>query len=246
MSSRKTAIISALGALFVVAVVPSVVGANPLEPPWIYEVVQDGENVEVTIRHTYLNVGLEGPGPGEEELTLVRYSEDDGSLRVLFERRLFSRDSDGVQCDDWYCPEHDEDGCAADPDSCFDCDDDDTPECPVGEACVSNGCESVEIDDCVPPGSQTYGIYVWQGGEYVNCDWDEHLEVFQVEDVGQDCPVHEDTFECVDLPGGSGDELEPGGGGCSTLPSRAAGGMTALMLLIGLGGFLFSRIRRRR
>jgi len=218
--------------------------ANGLEPPWINELVQDGQNVEITINHTYLDVGYEGPGPGEEELTLVRYSEDDGSLRIVFERELFTRETAGVQCGDWTCVEADEEGCSEAPETCFDCDEDESVECPDGIPCVSNGCRSVEVDDCVAPGAHTYALFSWYDGEYIDCDWADRVDIV-VTNVGQDCPAYEDNFECIDLPN-SGDDPTPGGRGCTIAPTRTAGATTSVMLLIGLAVLLISRFRRPR
>lgn len=192
--------------------------------------------MEVTINHTFVHSPL-----GREEVTLVRYSEEESSLRVLFERRVFEEDSEGVECDPWACPGEDEEACSADPSECSDCDQDGTPECPGIASCVSEGCKSVQIDECVPAGRHTYALFTWLNEEYINCDEDEVQAVeIQVDDVGQDCPRYRDEFECVDMPW-YGD-----GSGCSVAPSRTTGGLSAAMLLIGLGGFLFSRIRRRR
>lgn len=240
MEKQVATVLLAFAGMLAVLLVAPVAESDPLEPPWIHELVQQGQSVEVQIGHTYLDVGYEGPGPGHEELTLVRYSEDDGSLRIVFERESFTRETDGVQCGDWTCVEPDEDGCGEAPENCFDCDEDDAVECPNWVPCISNGCQSIEVDDCVSAGLQTYALFSWYDGEYFNCDWTQRVEI-DVADVGQDCPAYEDDFECVDLPDRASENS-----GCSMVPARAAGSMTALMLLIGLGAFWVSRVAGRR
>ena len=150
--------------------------ANDGTPPKLFELIQEGQDVAVTLEI----VGGGEPGTGEE-YDLVREGAS-GEVDVLVGESLDSSDaaSSEVRCRGGW--DYAED-CAENPDDCLDCDEDGVPECPLE---YDGWCETAYyfevIDSCVPAGGTTYTLSA-DGWSF------EDSESIDVVDSGEECTV---------------------------------------------------------
>jgi len=147
--------------------------ANMSYTPWVHELNQVGQDVEVTVQVFEESDVLLGedeiPMPGfDSQYTLVRWSAGSGDV-VLLEDHVFAPE-DAFEVTEFECHTWNiwyDDGCS-DPAWCDDCDGDDVLEC-YGFCAVAY--RFLVVDHCVPPGDAMYGIRtpechsVWAEGE---------------------------------------------------------------------------------
>ena len=111
--------------------------ANMSYSPWVHEIIQNGNDNEITVQifgeTTWVNGGGE-PLPGAEaKYTLTRMSTE-GSAEVFKDRQFDPAKAEEVTdfgCQRWELEESSHpDECTDYPEYCEDCDGDGTPECP--------------------------------------------------------------------------------------------------------------------
>jgi len=193
--------------------------ANDGTPPELFALMQQGQDVEVTLEI----VGSGEPGLGEEYDLVRDGSGGEVDLLVGEQLQAESAVSSEVRCRGGW---DDSEACADNPDECLDCDDDGVPECPLE---YDGWCETVYyfevVDYCVPAGETTYTFAAdgWAFEDSLSID---------VVDSGEECTV----------PGG-GD-----GDGCSVVGLGRSGpgvGPALIILVVGLA-LLRSSPRTRR
>jgi len=193
--------------------------------PEIYTATQQGQDVNLKL-HVYSDFD-------EDDLaTFVIYlarNTHGCSLSLLDEHRFSIGDAIATltACSS-FLPEEEMEICEESPESCFDCDEDGTPECP--EICKAKFTFEV-IDECVPPGEAEYVLaYVWSDEEDGPYRADELL--IQVENTGDPC-LGADAESCsVAAVGGA-------------RPGAAITTILFLLGLTGLGTWLRNRLARR-
>jgi len=199
---------------------PWTASANDGTPPWIFELVQQGDGVEIT-----LAIVSNGEPGMADSYTLTRTGPE-GNATVV-EDRVFTADDAELTQGECRGGGSGDVVCTTQPEECIDCNDDGTPECddPDGE----NWCDTVNyihiVDGCVPPGQAEYRLHAdgW--------DSNDDTETITVDDVDQDCSDGDDSS-----------------GGCSasgSSPSNPALIVSLLMLALGLAATRFGSTRRR-
>jgi hypothetical protein len=209
-----------LVSLIAVLVVPASVSANMSTTPWIHEIIQNGQEVEITfsvfedsseervLEHWNPNVDSDGiPFPDlSNAYTLERFGEDDNDWGVIFEDRIFSaQDADLVT--DYTCqfneiaPDID---CGPKNDGCIDCDDDDIAEC-RGFCAVAY--RYTVVDSCPPPGNKYYRVNTPEAeihmGEIMNDSFDRlGLAAASVSQSNASC-IEEESSNCSVASAGS-------------------------------------------
>lgn len=150
--------------------------ANDGTPPRIQDLVQRGQDVDIT-----LSIVDEGEPDLSVPYTVTRTGSD-GEEADVVDGQTFSTgeaDSNGGPDCRWWEGE-DPAFCTADPGACVDCDGDGTPEC-------YGWCETawyfVVTDACVPPGTTTWTLLADQGGSLDALD-EKSLDVT---DAGVEC-----------------------------------------------------------
>jgi hypothetical protein len=204
-------------------------------PPKIVELAQEGQEVTVELR--FVHPGGE-PGMGTE-FDLTRTGPE-GEL-LVFENQAF--DPAEAASREPFCHLSDEWGelgstqyCETYPDDCTDCDEDELPECPVGQPGFLADCAEhlfyEIVDECVPPGQTTYVLAPLSS--YWPSEGTKSLEVVE---SGEEC-------EAADEDDGGSDS----GSGCSVAGVGAGSGAatTAIALLMGLLGGVALRQGRNR
>jgi hypothetical protein len=154
---------------------PGRLSANDGTPAKIYELMQDQQDVVITLAI------VEGGEPGFNEDYTVTRSGPTGERTVVDDEQF--DDADVVDSErrcrgGWNAEEQ----CAEVPDECEDCDDDGVLECWVAE---DGWCETVNyvevVDRCVPPGETDYELTAEDWG------WFDDEESIDVEDTGASC-----------------------------------------------------------
>jgi hypothetical protein len=210
----------------VISLCSGAAAANDGPAPEIFELLQQGEGVRVTLS---LADGGE-PGMGDP-ISLTR--ETDQGEVDLFEDQAFGS-GDVVESYSACVGMEDEEWCAANPDDCDDCDGDEVLECSL----IDGWCDTfnhVEVlDECVPAGMATYTV--WEPFGTTQIDYDSAS--IEVEDVGQECGTGSDSDADSDADTDAdsdtdGDADSGGGddGGCSVV-TPGAGSSPAVVLAV--------------
>lgn len=199
--------LSILAGATVLLASPDDVTADEGMPVSFYELVQQGESVEITFDYDSIFAD-----PSGTYALLLERTDEDGTHVLLDYESLNAGDvvdTSPGSClygeDEEYCQENE----------CYDCDGDSVDECP-GDCVYTH--YYLYTDGCVPAGWVTY--HVEGQGSY----WPDSAQI-EVEDVGQDCPD----------PAGEG--ADGGDSGCSVSSvgeQLPFGGLVLFMLAIGL------------
>jgi len=197
--------------------------ANDGQPPEIFELIQQGQDVTVT----FGILDPFGEPDIDQEFDLIR-SGPEGSVKVLDAQVLDPADG---EMGELHCHNHDfEDEttfCQENPADCEDCDGDSVAECPTVApsliACAGYLTFEV-VDECVPPGETTYILQTPDNdSQYMRGEGSR-----TVEESGEECS------------GEDGDETDDGAAGCSV---TGVGGRDAVPIaiaaLMGLLGLAF-------
>jgi len=160
--------------LMIVFAAPDISFADTPPPPRIESLVQQGQDVQITIR-------LAWPGNcwaySDEACTLTRMMG--GLTKDMFVDRVFSEEA-ASGSGEWCHPARsNEVYCSKNPSECLDCDGDDVPECDTDNCNVEFYFDIV--DQCVWPGEVTYTI---KAG---NADEQSGPRDILVEDTGDEC-----------------------------------------------------------
>jgi len=190
----------------IIVFMPLIASANDGTPPWIYDLTQENQDVQVT-----LAIVQEGEPGLEQSYTLLR--AQGSSSKAVFSDHIFGIEESfdmEVSCRWWQGedPQH----CIDYPEECIDCDGDETPECYgwCDHAFLFN-----VLDSCVPPGSTHYTLCTDDN------EWPEDEADITVNDSGVECP-DDDSGAADDDTGNddtndddtSDDDSSSGGGGC--------------------------------
>lgn len=217
--------------------------ANDGPVPDIYELLQQGEGVVVTL-------SLADAGePGIGDPISLRRETDEGEVD-LFTDQAFGV-LDAVESFGDCTGTEDLEWCAQNPDNCGDCDGDEVLECVLWnpETEDEGDCYNFNLievlDECVPPGMATYIVYETM----YSMDVDYDSASINVEDVGQECDpgsdsdvdsdVDSDSDADSDSDSDSDSDADSGGGddgGCSVVGAGAGFSVGVLgSLLLSLG-----------
>ncbi|MDD5308369.1 MAG: hypothetical protein PHU25_13695 [Deltaproteobacteria bacterium] len=219
----------ALGALLA----PAAARANESYSPWVHELIQKGQDVEITVQvfeDASIELAQGVPLPDLSSRYRLWRDYDVGS-ETLFKDRVFTAE-EAINVPSYGCqvpPDFDMSECEESPEVCVDCDSDAVPECP-GFCAVAY--QFLVADECVPPGEW----YYWMSTP----EADEHGLYYEGEGLGFTNTVVKNTGDpCLDQPAAdSGPALDGSSGtGCnvSGLGSpRGQGVLFVLMLGIGL------------
>ena len=225
--------------LIVCAALPATARANDGTPPWIFELIQQGDGVAITL--AVVNDGEPGMA---ESYTLTR--TDSSGSSTVFENRHFTEDDVELSQGECRGGGAGDEQCDTHPEECIDCNGDSVPECYDPED--DNWCDTVNyihlLDECVPAGDAEYAL------REVTSSWDEDTETITVEDVGQDCSGGDgdgDVDADADGDGGADADADADGGEIVTTEGGSSGGCVAAasgpsdpallvsLLMLGLG-----------
>jgi len=156
-------------ACLVVALLPALSRADADGGPEIFELVQNGQDVEITITFDDQNIL-------KDDLYSLERSSDNGDS-LIFEDRHFTTD-DAVSSEDGCFHTGDPEYCEDNPGMCSDCDGDDVEECD-GDCYTLYFFEF--LDECVEPGLVRYFLE--------NSERPLREKSLDVEDTGDDCWV---------------------------------------------------------
>lgn len=211
--------------------------ANMSYSPWVHELNQVGQDVEVTVQvFEDASIDLvegEMPLPDlDSTYTLTRGGHQPGT--TLFEDRTFSAE-EAFEVTDYGCQSFEPgldsvepDFCQNYPESCVDCDDDSEPEC-YGFCAVAYRFEV--LDECVPPGSWYYAMSTPESEQHGLFHEGEGLGSTNtgVQDTGDSCLDDDDSGCSVSGVGGD----------------AGAGPVTAAVLVLA-GLIALARSRRKK
>lgn len=156
------------------ALLPAVALADVGPTARIWEMVQEGQGVDLT-----LAIPDDGYLLVSDPHTLTR--ERDGREVTLFAGRVLAESTEDAA---WYthvCVSYSsETDCGETPEDCFDCDGDGAPECPLDAYCDYYALFDY-LDDCVPAGEATYTI-----ASDVQ-EYSSGSDTIAVEDTGESC-----------------------------------------------------------
>ena len=148
MSSRAYPI-----AVLALALAPAMASANDGTPAWIHALIQEGDDVKITLR-----IADNGEPGIHDEYTLTRKGAGDPVV-VVQDTSYGDVDATSIEGE---CrgSSDDSEHCTANPGDCIDCNDDSVVECLNGEN--DGWCEDAYyidiVDDCVPPGETEYEL----------------------------------------------------------------------------------------
>jgi hypothetical protein len=191
---------------------------------WIQSLSLSGQDVNVEVGTDSKNLGL------PYDLSIVRENEDGDSVTGI---NVLLTEDDAYEKTLWACSGYSVDPpvCEGDPASCYDCDEDDIPECKY--PCMYRYYYFLLSDECVQPGTWSY-LYSDVFGDYeksilVTNTGDSCLDV-GTSDVDSDADADSDGSSCSVASAGS--DHEPGG--------------LVALLLFCVGGLALAVSRRRR
>jgi MYXO-CTERM domain-containing protein len=207
--------------------------ANDGQWPEIYELVQQGQDVEITLslwpsEGTEINWDCYPGDPFDNDANVIRRAEGTDEYLVVLEEYRLTEELEPTGQSPRYCHEPDVEFCAAN--DCEDCDGDEVPECP--DLCCYKDLYTV-VDECVPP-----GLYVYQSVDDLGSLDLVNQESIEVVDAGTD--------ECDPADGGDADEDSGEDCGCSAPGGTALNPLALVMLALGIAAILIDRRRRQR
>lgn len=237
MKEEKLLFVAVVAVVVFAVAAPRAASANMSYTPWVHELNQVGQDLEVTVQvFEDASIDLvEGEVPLPDlgsTYTLVRWGSKPGT--TLFEDRAFSA-GEAFEVTEYGCQVWDPtidsaepDFCQNYPESCVDCDDDSEPEC-YGFCAVAYRFEV--LDECVPPGEWYYSMNTPESEQHGLFNEGEGLGSTNtgVEDTGDPC-------------------LDDGDSGCSVSGVGAQaplGALALFMLAIGLAAARMGRSKNR-
>lgn len=155
---------------------PTAARANDGTPPWIQDVVQEGQDVDLTLAI------VDRGEPGLSSTFQVIRTERDGEETVVMDDHVFATSEASSSADPtcrWWDDENPAD-CEDEAVGCDDCDHDGTPEC---DGWCQTAWYFVVTDTCVPTGDTSWTLATVEAGEAIP----ETSASLRVTDSGETC-----------------------------------------------------------